>query len=122
MVRDHIRTKCRTYLEKCELDSGENNLWRTIKILTNRKTQESNAAISLGGTIISDNKKAANQFNRQFTSRRVIKDKRQLHRHLQELPHSSMQFTEEEVNLAICSTKNSKAFGPYNIAPIMLNI
>ena len=31
-----------------------------------------------------------------------------------------MQFTEEEGNLAIRSTKNSKAFGPDDIAPIMI--
>ena len=31
-----------------------------------------------------------------------------------------MQFTEEEVILVIRSTKNSKAFGPDNIAPIMI--
>ena len=37
MVRDHIRTKWRTYLKKCEFGSGANNLWRTIKRLTNRK-------------------------------------------------------------------------------------
>ena len=100
MVRDHIRTKWITYLEKCEFSSGANNLWRTIKSLTNRKTQDSNAAISFGGTIISDNKKASNQFKRQFTPHptTISKDKRQLRRHLQKLPHFSMQFTEEEVN------------------------
>ena len=42
VVRDHMRTKWRTYLEKCEFGSGANNLWRTIKSLTNRKTQGSN--------------------------------------------------------------------------------
>ena len=31
-----------------------------------------------------------------------------------------MQFTEEEGNLAIRSIKNSKAFGPDDIAPIMI--
>ena len=56
MVRDQIRTKWRTYLEKCEFGSGANNLWRTIKSLINRK-QHSNAAISFGETIIFVNKK-----------------------------------------------------------------
>ena len=109
-------------MEKSEFGSGANNLWRTIKSLTNRKTQDINAAISLEKNIISDKKKVANQFNRQFTPHpiTVSKDKRQLRRHLQKLPHSSMQFTEEEVNLAIRFAKNSKAFGPDNIAPIML--
>ena len=70
-------------------------------------------------TIISDEKK---QCNRQIIPHptTVSKDKRQLRRHLQKLPHSSMQFTEEKVNLAIRYTKNSKAFGPDNIALIML--
>ena len=66
MVRGHIRTKWRAYLEKCEF--GANSLWHTIKSLTNRKTQDSNAPISFEGTIISDKKKVANQFNKQFTS------------------------------------------------------
>ena len=90
--------------------------------LINRKTQDSNAAISLEGTIISDKKKVANQLNRQFTphTTTVCKDMRQLRRYLQKLPHSSMQFTKKEVNLAIRSTKTSKALGSDNIAPIML--
>ena len=106
MVRDKIESIPR----KHEFCSGANNLWRTIKSLTNRKTQDNKAAISFEGTIIADKKKVANQFNRKFTSHptTVSKDKRQLPRHLQKLPHSSMQFTEEEVNLAIHSTKNSK--------------
>ena len=29
MVRDHISTKWRTYLEKCEFSSSANKLWRT---------------------------------------------------------------------------------------------
>ena len=104
---DHIRTKWRTYLEKCEFGSSANNLWRTIKSLTNRKTQDSNAAISFGGTMISDNKKVANQFNRQYTPHptTISKEKWQLRRHLQKLPHSSMQFTEEEVKLALSKTQ-----------------
>ena len=71
-------------------------------------------------TIISDEKK---QCNRQIIPHptTVSKDKRQLRKHLQKLPHSSMQFTEKVVNLAIGSTKNSKAFGSDNIAPVMLN-
>ena len=79
----------RTYVEKYEFGSGANNIWRTIKSLTNRKTQDNNAAISFEGTITSDIKKVANQFNRQFTSHptKVSKDKRQLRRHLQKLPH-----------------------------------
>ena len=56
---DHIRTKWRAYLEKFEF--GANKLWRTIKSLTNRKTQDNNAAISFEGTIISDKKKVATQ-------------------------------------------------------------
>ena len=90
MVRDHIRTKWRIYLEKCEFASGVKNLWRTIKSLTNRKTQDSNAAISFEGTMISDKKKVANQFNRQFTPHptTVSKDNRQLRRHLQKFKHS----------------------------------
>ena len=77
MMRDHIRTKC-------EFGSGANNQWRTIKSLINRKTQDSNEAIWFGGTIISDNKKAANQFKRQFTPHptTISKEKRQLRRHL----------------------------------------
>ena len=73
-----IQTIHVSYLEKCEFGSDANNLWPTINSLTNRKTQDSNADISFEGTIISDKKKIAKQFNRQFKphSTTVSKDKR----------------------------------------------
>ena len=64
-------------MEQYEFGSGAINLWRTIKGLTNRKTQDSNAAISFEGTIISDKKKVANQFNREFTSHPTTVSQRQ---------------------------------------------
>ena len=61
-------------------------------------------------------KRRSNQFNRQFTllPTTVSKTKTQLRRHLQKQSYLRMLSTEEEFNLTICSTKNSKAFGPDN--------
>lgn len=123
MVNEHKRNQWRSHLEKCSFVPGTKNLWQTIKRLSNTQVKADNTIISFEGIPIPDQKKCANEFNRQFTPHPLAADKkiRSTMRKIHQLNvNTDISFSAEQLTMALKSTKNSKALGPDGISPMML--
>lgn len=123
LLTEHRRAKWEQHLESAHFNSGTNNLWKTLKSLTNKSTTNQNNTISFDNKPIHNNRMCANHFNRQFTEnihhdrnmRKIIRKIRKL-----DCSNDNMVFAISEVDNAIKKSKNSKSMGPDNISAIML--
>ena len=122
-VNEYTRDRWRSYLDKCSFNQQANNLWRTIRNLTNKSPKTNNISIKFNGFTARDDKRCADKFNQQFTPHPNYKDilkKSVIRRIHKQCKTSENLFTIQQVCSAIGETKPSKAQGPDGIAPIML--
>lgn len=102
---------------------GIKRLWQTIKRLSNTQKMVANVAITFKDTHVSNEKKCANDFNRQLTphpSSNLDKSGRNTIRTIHKLKSEHLvEFTVDQVMNTLISTKTSKALGPDDIFPIM---
>lgn len=124
LVNEHKRNKWRDHIDKCTLSGATDNLWRTIKPLSKPQAKTNNLIISFDGNPITDSRRSATLFNKQFTPHpdQIDKMSRKIVRLLHKLPPSdnTNMFSEDEVLNAIKATKTSKACGADGISPVML--
>ena len=118
----HRTKKWLEHLESCGPNSQK--LWSTIKGINNPKREHQNQSISFNSTKYLNSNKIANKFNSQFTPAASTKPTKAFRRVLRNIKHKS---SDPDVNITVAQTikaikqsKNSKALGPDNIAPIML--
>lgn len=123
IVRNHLRDKWRSYLDKCEFNQNTNNLWRVIKRLSNKTENNGKVNLKFQDRTHCYPKQIAHRFNTQFTAHPTTHDntKKKLVRKAHKLSKTSENlFTVNQVAEAIREIKPSKALGPDEIAPIML--
>ena len=120
---EHLRNKWFEHLENCNLSTGLSLLWRTVKSLSNPSRKEDRVAVTFGERTVTDPKRCAGLFNRQFVEHpECDKAKRRVLRRIHSLrvEESPPQFTVGEVADVIKSAKSSKALGPDGISMYML--
>ena len=118
----HRTKKWLEHLENCGPNSQK--LWSTIKGINNPKREHQNQSISFNSTKYLNSNKIANKFNSQFTPASTTKPSKEFRRVLRNIRQKpkdpAINITTAQTANAIKRSKNSKALGPDNIAPIML--
>ncbi|KAM7356297.1 uncharacterized protein ACRADG_002101 [Cochliomyia hominivorax] len=114
LVNVDKRNKWLDHLSKCNLNTGVNKLWSTVRSLSNPKKKDDRVAIKFADKTISDPKDCSRAFCRQFIEHpERDKAKRSVVRKLHNLPvvDSPPLFTPIKVAEAINAAKPSKAIG-----------
>ncbi|XP_049318271.1 uncharacterized protein LOC125780322, partial [Bactrocera dorsalis] len=115
MVNQHKRTKWIEHLKFCNLSTGVNKLWATVKALSNPKRHDDRVEVQFNGHAASDPKNCASYFSRQFTLHpSVDKAKRCINQRLRKMSNNCapLTFTDEEVQGVISKAKSSRSIGP----------
>ena len=122
IVNEHRRMTWQAHLEDCP--NGSKQLWSTIQGISGKKKRPPLSAICFNRRQLSDAKKCAANFCRQFIEHPTNPDKarRAVRRRFKKLgtDHNPPIFTPEEVSAAMNNAKSSKALGPDGIATVML--
>ena len=123
-INDHKREKWRDTVENIDSKTESSKLFKLIKNLNGGSKANNNQAIKFKGKYISNPKKIADSFNKQYssvvrhtstkTNRKVTKTMKK-----KNLDNAN-QFSSEQTKEAIKKAKASKAAGPDNISTLHL--
>ena len=121
-VNQHKRDKWTKHLAECDLRKGSKKLWKTIKGLSKKEERSDNIAIKFSNKTTYRAKDCANKLNQMYFPANPNKKEKE-HRHIMrklKKTNSSFSLISAEVEAAISRTKNSKALGPDELAPLIL--
>ena len=123
-INTHKRDKWRATVSDVNRKENPNKLFKLIKHLNGTARTKDNQSIKFKGKYISNAKKLANQFNKQYSSvveHKSSKESRKITRQMKANKSRAPQtFTSEQTKAAIKQAKASKALGPDKISTLHL--
>lgn len=122
LVYKHKKDKWLNVLKKASFFHGPKNLWKITKNLMTPQNNNKNNVINFDKPV-SDPKRCANEFNKQFTPDPGKQDRsfRQTKRKFKQNPCDyNLEIADSDVTAATKKIKTSKAMGPDNLSPIIL--
>ena len=122
-TNEHRKKKWLDHLNNC--GPGTKKLWDCIKSINNPPKTLENKSIKFNKKHFDDPNKIANNLNKQYTPGKTTKPSKEFRR-LMRKPRKKTSdpdviITPDQTRKAIKKAKNSKAMGPDDISPIMLN-